>query len=114
MSLETAGINSVAGSCSSAIDISTPGQSGTVAAVICILILVSVPLQRWWRLAPLAVLLVVVVAAGVSCSSGGGSSGTGGTTPPPSGTTTGAYTVMVTAMPSTGSATTSTVTVNVM
>ncbi|HYM06337.1 MAG TPA: Ig-like domain repeat protein [Terriglobales bacterium] len=82
--------------------------AGVAISLASIFFLFFVPRERRLRLVPLAALLLVVAAAGISCS---GSSGIGGGTN--SGTTTGAYAFKVTATPSTGSAQSSTVTVNV-
>ena len=83
--------------------------AGVATCLASIFFLFIVPQQRRWRMIPLAVLLVVIAAAGISCSGGG--SGIGGGTN--AGTTTGAYTFKVSATPSTGSAQSTTVTVNV-
>jgi subtilase family serine protease len=80
--------------------------AGAALSLACIFFLLSVPKQRRWSYAPLA-LVVVVIAAAVAC--GGGSSG--GVTNP--GTTTGAYTFTVTATPSGGTSAQTTITVNV-
>ncbi len=93
--------------------------AGVAISLASIFFLFLVPKQRRWGLVPLAVLLAVVAAAGISCSGGGyGGAGYGyggyggyGTTNP--GTTLGAYTYTVTATPSTGSAQTAKITVNV-
>ncbi len=81
-------------------------------SIVCFLLMLCVPKQRRWAFAPLAVLLVMVVVAGVGCGGGGTSSGGGGSTGNP-GTTQGAYTITITATPSTGAAQMTTVTVNV-
>ncbi len=63
--------------------------------------------ERRWSLVPLTILLAVIVLAGVSCNGNGYNPG-GGSHP---GTTAGTYTVTVTAMPSSGTAQTTTVSV---
>jgi hypothetical protein len=83
--------------------------AGATVSLACFLLLLALQRKRQWRLATLVVLLVVGGAVLVSCGSSGG--GGGGQTNP--GTTTGAYTFTVTATPSSGTAQTTTVTVNV-
>jgi len=82
--------------------------AGVAISLAGIFFLFMVPRQRRWKLVPLVVLLAVVAAAGISCNGRGLS---GGSTNP--GTTTGTYTFTVTATPSTGSAQTTAITVNV-
>ncbi len=84
--------------------------AGAVMVLACILLLFTAVRQRRWGLVPLAVLLFVVAAAGISCN-GGGYGGGGGPMNP--GTTAGAYTYKVNATPSSGTAQSTTVTVNV-
>jgi hypothetical protein len=83
--------------------------AGAAFALTCLFFLLVVPMQRRWRLVPLAGLLAVFAVAGVSC---GGSSG-GTTTVTIPGTTTGTYTILVTATPSTGNASSTAITINV-
>jgi Pro-kumamolisin, activation domain/Bacterial Ig-like domain (group 3) len=84
---------------------------GVAISLVCLFILLTVPKDRRWRFAPLAILFLVVAAAGVSCGGSSTSGGGGGVTNP--GTTLGNYTVTVTATPSTGTAQVITITVNV-
>ena len=84
--------------------------AGAVMVLACLFLLLTAARQRRWGLVPLAVLLFVVAAAGISCN-GGGYGGGGGPVNP--GTTAGAYTYKVTATPSSGTAQSTTVTVNV-
>jgi subtilase family serine protease len=74
---------------------------GVAFALTCLCFLLVVPMQRRWRLVPLAGLLAVFAVAGVSC--GGSSSGSTTVTIP--GTTTGQYTILVTATPTPSSGT---------
>ena len=85
--------------------------AAAAASLVCFLLLLSVPRQRRWGFAPLAVLFVVIVAAGVGCGGGGTSGGGGGGGN--AGTTPGSYTVTVTATPSSGAAQSTPVRVNV-
>ena len=82
--------------------------AGAAVALICSFFLLMVPTQRRWRLVPLVVLVAAFAVAGMSC---GGSSGSTTTTNP--GTTTGLYTITVSATPSTGTAQTIPIAVNV-
>ncbi len=85
--------------------------AGVAVSLACLFFMLAVPRHRRLRLVPLAVLFVVIAAAGVSCGGGSSSGGGGGITNP--GTTLGNYTVTVTATPQTGTAQTTTITVNV-
>ncbi len=88
------------------------GWALTAGAVsgICFLVFAFLPMKRRWNFVPLAAILIVLGFVALSCG-GGSSSGTPTSTNP--GTTLGSYTISVTATPSTGSATNTTVTVSV-
>jgi hypothetical protein len=83
--------------------------AGMAIALAGIVYLLAARRQRRWSLVPLVVLLAVAVTAGVSCNGKSYGGGTGGNP----GTTKGAYTITVTATPSTGAAQTTTVTLTV-
>jgi Pro-kumamolisin, activation domain/Putative Ig domain len=83
--------------------------AGEVGAFIACLFLLRITPQKRAGLVTFAIVLFAVMAVATGC--GAGSSGGGGVTNP--GTTPGAYTVTVTATPSTGSAQMTTITVNV-
>jgi hypothetical protein len=80
------------------------------ASLLCFLLLLCVPRERRRGYALLVVLVIVVVATAVSCGGGYGSGNTGGGNP---GTTVGTSTMTVTATPSSGTAQTTVITVNV-
>jgi hypothetical protein len=84
--------------------------AGATISLACFLLLLTLQREKRWRLIPLVALLVIAGAALMSCGSSSSGGGGGQSNP---GTTTGAYTFTITATPSSGTAQTTTITVNV-